>query len=110
MNKVETIYTENRNKIKNITIKFPELVEKNASKLIEEEYYTILSKENKLRSLREEVRNLEEEVKHLKQEFSIKLNLFEIEFETESKEVTKSKCGVMVEGHGNSTLGKTTLF
>ena len=43
MSRVETIHIENRKKIKDIIIKFPELMEPNAKDKIAEEYYNILS-------------------------------------------------------------------
>lgn len=110
MSRVETIHIENRKKIKDIIIKFPELVESNAKEKIAEDYYNIVSKEEELHTLRNKVWNLEEEIKTLKDEFSLKSSLFEIEFETEEKTVETSKCNVMVEGHGNSTLGRTNLM
>ena len=33
-----------------------------------------------------------------------------VEFDKEERTVETSKCGVMVEGHGNSTLGRTNLM
>lgn len=107
---VETIHIENRRKIKDIILKFPELMEKNAKEQIANEYYNILSKEDALYETRDKVRKLEDEISHLRQEFNLKANLFDIEFETSTKEVESYRCGVMVEGHGNSTLGKTNLM
>lgn len=107
---VETIHIENRRRIKNIILKFPELMESNAKEVIEKEYYTILSKEDALHALRRQVWDLEEEIKALRDEFNVKSNLFDIEFESDTKEVETSKCSVMVEGHGNSTLGRTNLM
>lgn len=110
MSRVETIHIENRRKIKDIIIKFPELMESSAKAKIAEEYYNILSKEDELHKIRHKVWQLEDEIKRLKDEFNLKSNLFDIEFETDEKEVETSKCQVMVEGHGNSTLGRTNLF
>lgn len=110
MSRVETVHIENRRKIKDIIIKFPELMESNAKDRIAEEYYNILSKEDELHETRQKVWQLEEEIKRLRNDFNLKSNLFEIEFETNEKEVETSKCQVMIEGHGNSTLGKTNLF
>lgn len=110
MSRVETIHIENRKKIKDIIIKFPELMESNAKDKIAEEYYNILSKEEELHTLRHKVWNLEEEIKVLRAEFNLKSSLFEIEFDKEERTVETSKCGVMVEGHGNSTLGRTNLM
>lgn len=110
MSRVETIHIENRRKIKDIILKFPELMESNAKEIIEKEYYTILSKEDELHALRHKAWILEEEIKSLRDEFNLKSNLFSIEFESDTKEVETSKCSVMVEGHGNSTLGRTNLF
>ena len=107
---VETIHIENRKKIKDIIIKFPELMESNAKDKIAEEYYNILSKEEELHTLRRKVWDLEEEIRLLRADFNLKSSLFEIEFDTEEKEVENSKCNVMVEGHGNSTLGRTNLM
>ena len=110
MSRVEIIHIENRRKIKDIIIKFPELVEPNAKDKIAEEYYNILSKEDELHETRHKVWQLEEEIKRLRDEFNVKSNLFEIEFETDNKEIETSECQVIVEGHGNSTLGTTTLM
>lgn len=85
-------------------------MEPNAKEKIAEEYYNILSKEDELYETRRKVWQLEKEIKELKDEFNVKSNLFQIEFEVDEKEIKTSKCQVMVEGHGNSTLGKTNLF
>ena len=63
MSRVETIHIENRKKIKDIIIKFPELMESNAKDKIAEEYYNILSKEEELHTLRHKVWELEEEIR-----------------------------------------------
>lgn len=84
-------------------------MEKNAIESIKNEYYRILSKEDELYETRDKVRRLESEIESLRRDFNLKSNLFDIEFETSTKEIENSKCRVMVEGHGNSTLGITSL-
>ena len=98
MSRVETIHIENRKKIKDIIIKFPELMEPNAKEKIAEEYYNILSKEEELHTLRHKVWELEEEIKLLRAEFNLKSSLFEIEFETRDVDVVKGHCTTIISG------------
>ena len=98
MSKVETIHIENRKKIKEIILKFPELMEKNAKEQIANEYYNILSKEEELHEIRDKVRKLENEIVKLKQEFNLKSNLFDIEFETRGVDVVKGHCTTIISG------------
>lgn len=98
MSRIETIHIENRKKIKDIIIKFPELMEPNAKEKIAEEYYNILSKEEELHTLRHKVWDLEEEIRLLRAEFNLKSNLFDIEFETSNVEVVKGHCTTIISG------------
>lgn len=98
MSRIETIHIENRKKIKDIIMKFPELVEPNAKDKIAEEYYNILSKEEELHTLRRKVWDLEEEIRLLRAEFNLKSNLFDIEFETSNVEVVKGHCTTIISG------------
>lgn len=98
MSRIETIHIENRKKIKDIIIKFPELMEPNAKDKIVEEYYNILSKEEELHTLRHKVWDLEEEIRLLRAEFNLKSNLFDIEFETSNVEVVKGHCTTIISG------------
>ena len=99
---VETIHIENRKKIKEIILKFPELMEKNAKEQIANEYYNILSKEEELHETRDKVRKLEDEIVKLRQEFNLKSNLFDIEFESSVKEVKSNKCSMTIQGCDNT--------
>lgn len=98
MSRVETIHVEDRRKIKDIILKFPELMEKNAKEQIANEYYNLLSKEDELHETRDKVRKLENEIDKLRQEFNLKSNLFDIEFETRGVEVVKGHCTTIISG------------
>lgn len=98
MSRVETIHIEDRRKIKEVILKFPELMEKNAKEQIANEYYNILSKEDELHETRNKVWKLENEISKLRKEFNLKSNLFDIEFETRGVEVVKGHCTTIISG------------
>ncbi len=88
----------NRDIIEKVIFKFPELVTSNAEDLIKKEYYTLRHTEEKLQEARALVRSLEGELNTLRKTFEGKSQLFDLVFNTTSKEVQSHKCNVSIKG------------
>lgn len=98
MNTTYTIKTQDRKQIKNVTFKFPELMNKSALSMIKAEYQALIDAQEELYATREKVRVLEKKVAKFEEEWKAKSNLFEIEFETIEKEVTVTKSNMVING------------
>ena len=78
-------------KIKRITFKHPELMGKNAEKMVKLEYRELMDVKKKLYAAREEVRKLEKLYGTLEKDWNAKKEMFDIEFESTEKEVKTTK-------------------
>jgi ribosome recycling factor len=92
------ISTIDTSRIKNITLKFPELMSSNAEELIKKEYLEIQSIKSSLHDHRDKVRELEKLLNEKEEIFSRKKDLFDIEFETVTKEYITRKSDMVFNG------------
>lgn len=98
---METIHKVNvvdRNKIKSVTFKHPELMGKDAEKMVKLEYRELLDVKEKLYAAREEVRRLEKKYDTLEKSWNAKKDMFDIEFESTEKEVKTEKSNMLLNG------------
>jgi hypothetical protein len=98
---METIHKVNivdRTKIKSVTFKHPELMGKDAEKMVKLEYRELLDVKEKLYAAREEVRRLEKKYDTLEQNWNSKKEMFDIEFECAEKEVKTEKSNMLLNG------------
>ena len=98
---METIHKVNvvdRNKIKSVTFKHPELMGKDAEKMVKLEYRELLDVKDKLYAAREEVRRLEKKYDTLEKSWNAKKEMFDIEFESTEKEVKTEKSNMLLNG------------
>ena len=98
METIHKVKVEDRTKIKNVTFKHPELMGKDAEKMVKSEYRELLNIKEKLYAAREEVRNLEKLYGTLEADWNSKKDMFDIEFESTEKEVTTEKSNMLLNG------------
>ena len=91
MEKIHKVNVVDYAKIKRVTFKHPELMGKDAEKMVESEYRELLNVKDKLYAAREEVRNLENLYRTLEADWNSKKDMFDIEFESTEKEVKTIK-------------------
>lgn len=92
------ISTIDTSRIKNITLKFPELMSSDAEELIKKEYLEMQSIKSSLHDYRDKVRELEKLLNEKEEIFSKKKDLFNIEFETVTKEYVTRKSDMVFNG------------
>lgn len=98
METIHKIKVEDRTKIKSITFKHPELMGKDAEKMVKSEYRELLNIKEKLYAAREEVRRLEKLYGTLEADWNSKKEMFDIEFESTEKEVKTEKSNMLLNG------------
>lgn len=98
METIHKVKVEDRTKIKNVTFKHPELMGKDAEKMVRLEYRELLDVKEKLYAAREEVRRLEKKYDTLEKSWNAKKEMFDIEFESTEKEVKTEKSNMLLNG------------
>ena len=91
MEKIHKVKVVDYAKIKRVTFKHPELMGKDAEKMVKLEYRELLDVKEKLYAAREEVRRLEKKFGTLEKNWNAKKEMFDIEFESTEKEVKTTK-------------------
>ena len=98
MEKIHKVKVDDYAKITRITFKHPELMGKNAEKMVKLEYRELMDVKEKLYAAREEVRRLEKKYDSLQKAWDAKKEMFDIEFECTEKEVRTEKSNMTVNG------------
>lgn len=98
MEKVHKVKVVDYAKIKRVTFKHPELMGKDAEKMVKLEYRELLDVKEKLYDAREEVRRLEKKFGTLEKNWNSKKDMFDIEFESTEKEVRTEKSNLLLNG------------
>lgn len=98
MEKIHKVNIVDRTKIKSVTFKHPELMGKDAEKMVKLEYRELLDVKEKLYAAREEVRRLEKKYDTLEKNWNSKKEMFDIEFESTEKEVKTEKANLLLNG------------
>ena len=98
MEKIHKINVVDYAKIKRVTFKHPELMGKDAEKMVKLEYRELLDVKEKLYAAREEVRRLEKKYDTLEKNWNAKKDMFDIEFESTEKEVKTEKANLLLNG------------
>lgn len=98
MEKIHKVKVVDYAKIKRITFKHPELMGKNAEKMVKLEYRELVDVKEKLYAAREEVRRLEKKYDSLQKAWDAKKEMFDIEFECTEKEVKTEKSNMTING------------
>ena len=98
METIHKVKVVDRTKIKSVTFKHPELMGKDAEKMVKLEYRELLDVKDKLYAAREEVRRLEKKYDTLEKSWNAKKEMFDIEFESTEKEVKTEKSNMLLNG------------
>lgn len=98
METIHKVKVVNQTKIKKVTFKHPELMGKDAEKMVKLEYRELLDVKEKLYAAREEVRRLEKLYGTLEADWNAKKEMFDIEFESTEKEVKTQKSYLTING------------
>ena len=98
METIHKVKVIDRTKIKKVTFKHPELMGKEAEKMVKLEYRELLDVKEKLYAAREEVRRLEKLYGTLEAGWNTKKDMFDIEFESTEKEVKTQKSYLTING------------
>jgi hypothetical protein len=98
METIHKVKVVDRTKIKSVTFKHPELMGKDAEKMVKLEYGELLDVKEKLYAAREEVRRLEKKYDTLEKSWNAKKEMFDIEFESTEKEVKTQKSYLTING------------
>lgn len=98
MEKIHKVKVVDYAKIKRVTFKHPELMGKDAEKMVKSEYIELLDVKEKLYDAREEVRRLEKKYDTLEKNWNSKKDMFDIEFESTEKEVKTEKANLLLNG------------
>ena len=98
METIHKVKVVDQTKIKHVTFKHPELMGKDAEKMVKLEYRELLDVKEKLYAAREEVRRLEKLYGTLEKDWNSKKEMFDIEFESTEKEVKTQKSYLTING------------
>lgn len=106
MSTINILTIADKSRIKKITCKYPELYNPSVEEQLKEDYYNLLRIKDNIHFLREKIWNLEKEFEESDKEFHEKYGLFDIEFETYTKEHITEKSGLSFGNLGNDLIGK----
>lgn len=98
MDKQIKISITDKNRIKSVTCKHPDLVNDEACNKVKEAYNELVRIQNELYDYRDIVRALEKRLDIKKKEFDSMSQIFDIEFETKEKVVTTHKSNLTLNG------------
>lgn len=98
METIHKVKVVDRTKIKSVTFKHPEIMGKDAEKMVKLEYRALLDAKAELSEARDKVRKLEKKVDAMEKSWNAKNEMFDIEFECTEKEVKTQKSYLTVNG------------
>jgi hypothetical protein len=98
METIHKVKVIDRTRIKSVTFKHPEIMGKDAEKMVKSEYRALLDVKERLYAAREEVRKLEKLYGAIEADWNSKKEMFDIEFESTEKEVKTEKSNMLLNG------------
>lgn len=98
METIHKVKVVDRTKIKKVTFKHPELMGKDAVKMVKLEYRSLMDAQEELYEAREKVRKLEKRLDAMQKAWNSKKEMFDIEFESTEKEVKTEKANLLLNG------------
>ena len=98
METIHKVKVVDRTKIKSVTFKHPELMGKEAEKMVKLEYRALMDAQEELYEAREKVRKLEKRLDAMQKAWNSKKDMFDIEFESTEKEVKTQKSYMTING------------
>ena len=106
MEKINILTITDKSKIKKITCKYPNLFNPSVEEQLKEDYYNLLRVKDNIHFFREKVLELEKKLEESNKEFHEKYSLFDIEFETYTKEHITNDSGLAFGNLGNDLIGR----
>lgn len=99
---------EDRSKIKTIKFRYPDLMSPLAEETIRIKHLEIIRLKDEISKQSFHLTTLQDQLTKLQKEFQTLSELFDIEYEVVTKEYQVNNVNVMIQGHGNSIIGKTS--
>lgn len=106
----EVIKVEDKSRIDKVTFLYPDLMCENAEEVVKERYNRLMNTERSLQEARYKTRSLEEEYKKAQAEWNQIKPMFTYTHPTTEKKVINNTCDMVIKGHGNDIIGKTTIM
>lgn len=106
MEKVNILTITDKSRIKSISCKYPTLFNPGVEEQLKEDYYSLLRTKDKIHHYRELLLDLESKLNEDNKEFHEKYSLFDIEFETYTKEHITNDSGLAFGNLGNDLIGR----
>lgn len=106
----EVIKVEDKSRIDKVTFLYPDLMHENAEEVVKEKYARLMGIEKSLQEARYKTRSLEEEYKKAQAEWNQIKTAFTYTHPTTEKKVIKETCDMVIKGHGNDIIGRTTVM
>lgn len=110
MEREEILKIEDKSRIEKVVFNNPELVNENAEEIVKEKYNRMINLGNTLLETRTKVRSLEEEYKRVQEEWHRLQSFFTYSHPILEKKVTRDTCEMVIKGHGNDIIGRTTVM
>lgn len=106
MEKINILTITDKSRIKNITCKYPNLFNPSVEEQLKEDYYSLLRIKEKIYYYRDTIIDLERRLSEETKEFHEKYSLFDIEFETYTKEHVTNESNLAFGNLGNDLIGR----
>ena len=106
MEKINILTITDKSRIKKITCRYPNLFNPSVEEQLKEDYYSLLRLKDNIHYHRDILRDLEKKFEENNKEFHEKYSLFDIEFETYTKEHITNDSGLAFGNLGNDLIGR----
>ena len=106
MEKINILTITDKSRIKSITCKYPNLFNPSVEEQLKEDYYSLLRIKERIYYYRDTIRDLELRLSEETKEFHEKYSLFDIEFETYTKEHVTNESNLAFGNLGNDLIGR----
>ena len=110
MEREEVIKVEDKSRIDSVTFLYPDLMRDNAEEVIKEKYNRLYNLQQSLYESRETTRKLEGEVAKAQSEWNKIKEFITFTHPSTEKTIIREHCEMVIKGHGNDIIGKTTVM
>ena len=110
MERKEIIKVEDKSRIESVTFLVPDLMGSRAVEVVKDKYNRLYNLQQSLYKARYKTRELEEEVKKAQAEWNKIQTMIIYTHPYVERTSIKEHCGMIIKGHGNDIIGKTTVM
>lgn len=110
MEREEIIKVEDKSRIESVTFIMPDLMGSKAVEVIKDKYNRLYNLQQSLYKARYKTRELEEEVKKAQAEWNKIATMITYTHPYVEKAAIKGHCDMVIKGHGNDIIGRTTVM